>query len=128
MIASLLQEEAVMEEYPTVTERQLVRRWDSTPIATRSLKTSLGNFHRDGVTDAVEPTIVNDHDFASSSEHRHSPKPVKTGIYFGTILTEKIARVSPVEWRTLPILYAHCINIGQTATFRICCRVTYRAA
>lgn len=42
--------------------------------------------------------------------------------------TEKIARVSPVEWRILPILYAHCINTGQTATFRICCRVTYRAA
>ena len=29
-------------------------------------KELLGNFYRDGVTDAVDPTIVNDHDFVSS--------------------------------------------------------------
>ena len=29
-------------------------------------KELLGNFHRAGITDAVEPTIVNDHDFTSS--------------------------------------------------------------
>lgn len=31
-------------------------------------KEMLGNFYREGVTDAVEPTIVNDHDFTSSSD------------------------------------------------------------
>ena len=30
-------------------------------------KEMLGNFYREGVTDGVEPTIVNDHDFTSSS-------------------------------------------------------------
>lgn len=40
-------------------------------------KEMLGNFHRDGVTDAVEPTIVNDHDFASSSDGKVIPH----GIY-----------------------------------------------
>jgi hypothetical protein len=40
-------------------------------------KEMLGNFHRDGVTDAVEPTIVNDHDFASASEGKVIPH----GIY-----------------------------------------------
>lgn len=36
-------------------------------------KEMLGNFHRDGVTDAVEPTIVNDHDFASQSDGKVIP-------------------------------------------------------
>ena len=40
-------------------------------------KEMLGSFHRDGVTDAVEPTIVNDHDFASSS----NGKVIPHGIY-----------------------------------------------
>jgi Rhodopirellula transposase DDE domain len=40
-------------------------------------KEMLGNFHRDGVTDAVEPTIVNDHDFASNSDGKVIPH----GIY-----------------------------------------------
>lgn len=40
-------------------------------------KEMLGNFHRDGVTDAVEPTIVNDHDFASQSDGKVIPH----GIY-----------------------------------------------
>ena len=40
-------------------------------------KEMLGNFHRDGVTDAVEPTIVNDHDFASASDGKVIPH----GIY-----------------------------------------------
>jgi hypothetical protein len=40
-------------------------------------KETLGNFHRDGVTDAVEPTIVNDHDFASASDGKVIPH----GIY-----------------------------------------------
>lgn len=40
-------------------------------------KEMLGNFHREGVTDAVEPTIVNDHDFASSSDGKVIPH----GIY-----------------------------------------------
>lgn len=40
-------------------------------------KEMLGNFHRDGVTDAVEPTIVNDHDFASCSDGKVIPH----GIY-----------------------------------------------
>ena len=40
-------------------------------------KEQLGNFHRDGVTDAVEPTIVNDHDFASSGNGQVFPH----GIY-----------------------------------------------
>ena len=40
-------------------------------------KELLGSFHRDGVTDAVEPTIVNDHDFASSSDGKVIPH----GIY-----------------------------------------------
>lgn len=31
-------------------------------------KEMLGNFYREGVTDAVQPTIVNDHDFTSSSK------------------------------------------------------------
>ena len=31
-------------------------------------KEMLGNFYREGVTDAAEPTIVNDHDFTSSSD------------------------------------------------------------
>lgn len=31
-------------------------------------KEMLGNFYREGVTDATEPTIVNDHDFTSSSD------------------------------------------------------------
>jgi hypothetical protein len=40
-------------------------------------KEMLGNFHRDGVTDAIEPTIVNDHDFASASHGKVIPH----GIY-----------------------------------------------
>ena len=40
-------------------------------------KEMLGNFHRDGITDAVEPTIVNDHDFASSGDGKVIPH----GIY-----------------------------------------------
>lgn len=40
-------------------------------------KELLGNFYRDGVTDALEPTIVNDHDFASSS----NGKVIPHGIY-----------------------------------------------
>lgn len=40
-------------------------------------KEMLGNFYRDGVTDAVEPTVVNDHDFASSSDGKVIPH----GIY-----------------------------------------------
>lgn len=36
-------------------------------------KEQLGNFYRDGVTDAVEPTVVNDHDFASSSQGKVIP-------------------------------------------------------
>jgi hypothetical protein len=40
-------------------------------------KEMLGNFHRDGVTDAVDPTIVNDHDFASAS----NGKVIPHGIY-----------------------------------------------
>lgn len=40
-------------------------------------KEMLGNFYRDGVTDAVEPTIVNDHDFASAS----NGKVIPHGIY-----------------------------------------------
>jgi len=40
-------------------------------------KEMLGNFHRDGITDAVEPTIVNDHDFASCS----NSKVIPHGIY-----------------------------------------------
>ena len=40
-------------------------------------KEMLGNFHRDGVTDAIEPTIVNDHDFASASDGKVIPH----GIY-----------------------------------------------
>ena len=40
-------------------------------------KEMLGDFYREGVTDAVEPTIVNDHDFASAS----SGKVIPHGIY-----------------------------------------------
>ena len=40
-------------------------------------KEMLGSFHRDGVTDAIEPTIVNDHDFASAS----NGKVIPHGIY-----------------------------------------------
>lgn len=40
-------------------------------------KELLGNFYRDGVTDAVEPTVVNDHDFASSGHGKVIPH----GIY-----------------------------------------------
>lgn len=40
-------------------------------------KELLGSFYRDGVTDAVNPTIVNDHDFSSSS----SGKVIPHGIY-----------------------------------------------
>lgn len=40
-------------------------------------KEMLGNFHRDGVTDSVAPTIVNDHDFASASDGKVIPH----GIY-----------------------------------------------
>jgi hypothetical protein len=40
-------------------------------------KEMLGNFHRDGVTDGGEPTIVNDHDFASQSDGKVIPH----GIY-----------------------------------------------
>lgn len=40
-------------------------------------KELLGNFYRDGVTDAVEPTVVNDHDFASSG----NGKVIPHGIY-----------------------------------------------
>jgi hypothetical protein len=40
-------------------------------------KEMLGNFYRDGVTDAVAPTIVNDHDFASNSDGKVIPH----GIY-----------------------------------------------
>lgn len=40
-------------------------------------KEMLGNFHRDGVTDATEPTVVNDHDFASAGNGKIIPH----GIY-----------------------------------------------
>ncbi len=40
-------------------------------------KELLGKFYRDGVTDAIEPTIVNDHDFPSSSDGKVTPH----GIY-----------------------------------------------
>ena len=40
-------------------------------------KEVLGNFHRDGVTDATEPTVVNDHDFASAGNGKIIPH----GIY-----------------------------------------------
>ncbi len=40
-------------------------------------KEMLGNFYRDGVTDAIDPTIVNDHDFASAS----NGKVIPHGIY-----------------------------------------------
>ena len=40
-------------------------------------KELLGNFHRDGVTDGVEPTIVNDHDFPSDA----NGKVIPHGIY-----------------------------------------------
>jgi hypothetical protein len=40
-------------------------------------KELLGSFYRDGVTDAVEPTIVNDHDFPSCSNGKLIPH----GIY-----------------------------------------------
>ena len=36
-------------------------------------KEVLGNFYRDGVTDAVEPTIVNDHDFPSCGNGKLIP-------------------------------------------------------
>ena len=36
-------------------------------------KEQLGNFHREGVTDAVEPMIVNDHDLASASDGKVIP-------------------------------------------------------
>jgi len=40
-------------------------------------KELLGNFHREGVTDAAEPTIVNDHDFVSAG----NGKVIPHGIY-----------------------------------------------
>ena len=40
-------------------------------------KEMLGNFHRQGVTDALEPMIVNDHDFVSASKGKVIPH----GIY-----------------------------------------------
>lgn len=46
-------------------------------ISIDTKKEMLGNFFRDGVTDAVDPTIVNDHDFASQSDG----KVIPNGIY-----------------------------------------------
>ena len=40
-------------------------------------KEVLGNFYHDGVTDAIEPTIVNDHDFPSCGNGKLIPH----GIY-----------------------------------------------
>lgn len=40
-------------------------------------KEILGNFYREGVTDATEPTVVNDHDFASAGNGKMIPH----GIY-----------------------------------------------
>ena len=40
-------------------------------------KEELGNFYREGVTDAIEPTIVNDHDFPSYGKGKLTPH----GIY-----------------------------------------------
>jgi hypothetical protein len=40
-------------------------------------KEMLGNFYREGVTDALEPTVVNDHDFSSYSQGKVIPH----GIY-----------------------------------------------
>jgi len=40
-------------------------------------KELLGNFYRDGVTDGIEPTVVNDHDFPSASDGKVIPH----GIY-----------------------------------------------
>ena len=40
-------------------------------------KELLGNFYREGITDAVEPTVVNDHDFSSASQGKVIPH----GIY-----------------------------------------------
>ena len=36
-------------------------------------KELLGNFYRDGVTDGIEPTVVNDHDFPSASSGKVIP-------------------------------------------------------
>lgn len=40
-------------------------------------KEMLGNFYREGITDALEPTVVNDHDFSSCSQGKVIPH----GIY-----------------------------------------------
>ena len=47
-------------------------------------KEILGNFHRDGVTDAVEPTIVNDHDFASASNGNYDVAKNEATIHLNT--------------------------------------------
>ncbi|USE37813.1 hypothetical protein [Endozoicomonas sp. SCSIO W0465] len=39
-------------------------------------KETLGNFYREGVADAVEPTVVNDHDFASQGNGKVIPHGV----------------------------------------------------
>jgi len=45
-------------------------------------KEMLGNFYREGVTDAVEPTVVNDHDFASASDgNQYSHVPLSTLLF-----------------------------------------------
>ena len=67
---------AQFEGIAELKEQYLSGRHPVISIDTKK-KEMLGDFYRDGVTDAVEPTIVNDHDFASASDGKVIPH----GIY-----------------------------------------------
>jgi len=74
-------------------------------------KEMLGNFHREGITDAVDPTIVNDHDFASSSDGKKS------------------SRMASMTWLKMSLLSRICgwnpalVGVPSRETGRIRCLV-----
>jgi len=64
------------ENIKRLKQKYLDAGWPVISIDTKK-KELLGIFYRDGITDAVEPTVVNDHDFPSASDGKVIPH----GIY-----------------------------------------------
>ena len=81
-------------------------------------KEMLGNFHRDGVTDAVEPTLVNDHDFASASDGKVIFKEDLQGLSNRLGLKIRVchyppycSKYNPIEHRVFPHVTRACKGI-----------------
>ncbi len=70
-------------------------------------KEMLGNFHRDGVTEAVEPTTVNDHDFVSASDGK-----VRLGLKIRIChYPPYCSKCNPIEHRVFPHVTRACQGV-----------------